>query len=76
MITALQVGLREIVFFVFCLVRRSTEFCVAMAELGTTPSEETRQRAELAKQYIENMYSNKSKALNDRQHRYAPLVSG
>jgi hypothetical protein len=47
-----------------------------MADASGTPSEETRQRAELAKQYIENMYSNKSKALNDRQHRCASWIVG
>jgi hypothetical protein len=42
-----------------------------MADPSTSVTEETRKKAEFAKQYIENMYSNKSKALNDRQHRCA-----
>lgn len=58
--------------FSCCSSPRQENVAANMADAGT-PSEETRQRAEVAKQYIENMYSNKSKALNDRQHRRVAL---
>lgn len=37
-------------------------------------TDSARKRAEAAKQYIENLYSNRSKDLNDRRHRCAFLL--